>query len=76
MQNKGARKAIIEGEVGNKHVLTTADFLTKTSVGLQTVKAYAQGNGAVKVVPVHIWFNSGSQRTYITKDLKNRRVEF
>ena len=71
-QYEGAREAIIEGEVRNQHVLTTANFSTKTSVVLQTATAYAQGIGAAKVVPVRILFDSGSQRTYITKDLKNR----
>ena len=70
--NEGAREAIIDGEVRNQHVLTTANFSTKTSVVLQTATAYAQGIGAAKVVPVRILFDSGSQRTYITKDLKNR----
>ena len=71
-QNKGAREATVVGEIRNQYVLTTANFSTKTSVVLQTATAYPQGNGAAKIVPVRILFDIGSQRTYITKDLKNR----
>ena len=46
--------------------------MTNSSVVLQTTTAYARGKGGTKDEQVRILFDSGSQRSYITKDLKNR----
>lgn len=39
---------------------------------LQTATAFARGKSSSRAVPVRILFDNGSQRTYVTKDLKDR----
>ena len=42
----------------------------KTNVLLQTAKAFVFGEDWNKKIPVHILFDSGSQKSYVTKELK------
>ena len=67
-QDKGA------GNVGSKDsTLTVGNLVTnKRHVLLQTARAVATNEDGSKTCPVRILFDSGSQRSYLTDDLKRK----
>ncbi len=50
---------------------SVANFTTRTTVVLQTATAQARGTNSSKSEPVRILFDGGSQRSYISKDLRD-----
>ncbi len=53
-------------------MVSAANFTQKSSVILQTATAMARGSTTSEAVPVRILFDGGSQRSYITNDLRDR----
>ena len=56
----------------NARTLSATNFTERSSVVLQTATAMARGTSNSMAVPVRILFDGGSQRSYITKDLRDR----
>ena len=56
----------------NTRTLSATNFTEKSSVVLQTATATACGTSSSATIPVRILFDGGSQRSYITKDVKDR----
>ena len=52
--------------------LTAASFTQNPSVLPQTATALARATPSSKAIPVRILFDGGSQRSYVTRDLKDR----
>ena len=61
-----------ENQPISENPITTSVAKGKTNVLLQTALAYAFGEDQSKKVPVNILFDSGSQRSYITKELQRK----
>ena len=56
----------------NARTLSATNFTERSSVVLQTATAMARGTSNSMAVPVRILFDGGSQRSYITTDLRDR----
>ena len=54
------------------HATTTASSGTRDNVLLQTATAIARNEDGSKSTQVKILFDSGSQRSYVTDDLKSK----
>ena len=52
--------------------ITTSSVKQKTNVLLQTAKAFAFGNDRSQKIPVNILFDGGSQKSYVTEEIKNK----
>ena len=52
------------------HSIITATTKEKSSVLLQTAKAYVFGDDPCNKIPIHILLDSGSQRTYVAEEIK------
>ena len=52
--------------------LVTATVKGKKEVLLQTARAYAYGNDETKKIPIDILFDSGSQRSYVSEEVKKK----
>ena len=52
--------------------LVTATVKGKKEVLLQTARAYAYGNDETKKFTIDILFDNGSQRTYVSEDVKQK----
>ena len=56
----------------NARTLSTTNFTERSSVVLQTATAMPRGTSNSMAVPVRVLFDGVSQRSYITKELKDR----
>ena len=54
------------------HSITTATTKEKSSILLQTAKAYVFGDDPCNKIPIHILLDSGSQRTYVAEEIKKK----
>ena len=53
-------------------VTTTSTARSNVKVLLQTARTYAYSENGSELVPVRVLLDSGSQRSYVTNDLKNK----
>lgn len=53
-------------------IRTTSTARSNVKVLLQAARTYAYSENGSELVPVHVLLDSGSQRSYVTNDLKNK----
>ena len=58
----------------NTEITTTTTNTSRSGVMLQIATAYARGNGSDKAVEARIIFDSGSQRSYVSKNLREKQA--
>jgi hypothetical protein len=71
-QHSPAKDRTVETGSENTATFSVANFVTRSAVVLQTATAIARETNSSKTVPVRILFDGGSQRSYITKNLRDR----
>ena len=64
------QKTSQDSQIAEK-AITTSSVKQKTNVLLQTAKAFAFGDDRSQKIPVNILFDCGSQKSYVTEEIKN-----
>ena len=55
-----------------QNITTTSTARSKVQVLLQTARTYAHVKNSTKLLPIRVLLDSGSQRSYITNNLKRK----
>ena len=71
-KTKEDRKPSSASKKPPQNITTTSTARSKVQVLLQTARTYAHVENSTKLLPVRVLLDSGSQRSYITNNLKRK----